>query len=541
MTRKEKQEKFEELVKIDILRAFYVKYGIKKDPKLDNTAYYPVYKSDKRYNVIYGGRGSGKSYEIEGKMPLVLISCLPFCRILMIRKVYRTVETSMFQELVDYIEKWNLNKFFKVRRGKLRVTHIQSGNYIDFGGMDKPATFKSVKDVTHVIFGEAYNIDDEEGISKIDKSVRTPRLKKLGCHGVHKIFYVFNPDNKDHHIYTNFFCDDTENETSFEFKRKNSFILKTTYKNNRFVPKIFVDLLKADKKANPERWKVDGLGEFGDIKKTGLYYPKFDFDDQVKKGLKDLAYDESKPLHVTFDFNVFPYITLNVHLLHFNEEENQLEACQIDEICLNEKDNDPKHVGDVEETCKEFIRRYSKHRGNVIVHGDRSGHNRKTNAVSDYATVFKMLRSPKKRDMIKRKDNSERTISFYLDNKCTFKVIDQTIKTQNPRHEVRKLLFRRLQAGTLVVAPATRKLSTINARGQTRQLSKDYGNIKIVQLIDSSCKFSIKDYQNVVIDQVKGDKSSRDKYLTHASDANDYFFTSVFDVEYNIIKTELSR
>lgn len=530
-------EKEKELLELDILLYFHYKYNIPKNEYLDNEVYYPLYKSKKRYNLIWGGRGSGKSFDVEGKLPIVLISCLPFCRVLMVREIFASIKGSQYQEIIDYIDKWQLQSYFSVTKMPMRITHKESGNFIAFAGMDKPDSIKSVKDVTHVVFGEAFQIKSESGFDVVDKSVRTPVIDLT------QIFITFNPDNKSHWLFSKFFDSGTESDN--EFFRENMLSINTNHRHNKFLPYAFRQLIEKDKIGNPQRYRVDGLGQWGDLQSTASYYPNFDSEKQVVSGLKAKKYDANKDLHITLDFNVWPYISLEVMQVHDNFLTNELEVCSIDEICLNEKDNGADKVGKIEETIKEFLNRYKDHRGNVYVFGDRNGHNRKTNSVSDYATVFLMLQKTPLDKYITGK--SERGVKSsinpfpeYEDLGCKFKVQDLTNRSNNPRHDARKLFFKRLHSGTMSVAALSRKTGTINAAGTKRPLSELHSGKRIVHYIDSKCRFLIADYINVQ-ESDTGTKDERDKKLTHTSDAADYFFCMYFDAEFGMVDAELKR
>lgn len=526
------------LIEKDILRMFYANFGIPKDKRLDNEVYYPIYKSKKRYNLIYGGRGSGKSFEIEGKLPLVLIGCLPFCRVMMIRQVYNSIKGSQFQEVCDYIDKWDLYKYFDIFKSPMKIVHKASQNYITFAGMDKPQSLKSIKDITHVIFGEAFQISNEEGVSVVDKSVRTPELKLDN----HKLYFVFNPDNKNHWLHEHFFDTSPESVERFDYKRKNSYILKTTYRNNKFINEAFIQLIEADKKANKNRWLVDSLGEWGDIQTTGLYYPNFNYDEVVEDNLHERVYDPLKPLFLTWDFNVYPYISLELSQVNYNPAAHELELCIIDEICLT----DEQTIGRIDKTCEALLKKYHKHIGDVVLFGDKSGHNRKTTGLSDYATIRMCLSKVSQAHYQERIDEHGKTIkynpySYYERYGSTFKLKDRTIKSQNPLHTARKVFFERLHSGVLSVLPVSRNIGTKNAAGKSRSLSESFGNVRIVMKIDSKCRYLIRDYQEVKTDEKTGGKSTRDKTLTHTSDAVDYLATEVFDFEYKLIVKELQK
>lgn len=516
-----------ELLEYDILHFFEYLYEIPKDPMLDNEVYYPAYYSDKRYNLIWGGRGSGKSYDVEGKLPVVLISCLPFCRILMIREIFASIMGSQFQEVKDYIEAWELTDEFHITTRPPRITHKKTGNFIAFAGMDKPDSIKSVKDVTHVIFGEACQLKSMEGFDTVDKSIRTPRIDMT------KIYMVFNPDNVTHFINKLFF--DGELEDQYRAYRDNMLSINTTHWDNKFVPYGFRELIEKDKIANPDRYKVDGLGLWGELKSLNAYYPNFKTDKHVQRNLKSDWYDPNISLHLAFDFNVYPYITLEVIQVH--EIDGKLAICHIDEICLNEKQHGAEKSGSIKETMKEFFNRYERHRGKVYVYGDKSGHNRKTNAVSDYSTIFNMLKPTPTSLFVGGRD----PFPEYRAHNCTFEVVDRTNKSKNPSHQGRKLFWRRLHSGTLGVLPLSRKLATKNAVGRERGLSANHAGKQIIQLIDEKCQFLINDYINTEEDELKGNKDERNKNLTHCSDAVDYFATTYFNAEFGMIEAELKR
>lgn len=82
---------------------------------------------------------------------------------------------------------------------------------------------------------------------------------------------------------------------------------------------------------------------------------------------KKRAYNPNLALHISFDFNVNPYITCTIYQIV-----NKKKIYQIDEICLESPLN---RTADV---CKEFIRRYQGHESGLFVYGDPSGKNEDT-------------------------------------------------------------------------------------------------------------------------------------------------------------------
>lgn len=526
-----------ELAHRDVLQYFDWKYCIPKSSDFDNEAYYPLYYSDKRYNLIRGGRGSAKSYEVCGKLPIVLISSLPFCRFLIVRQIYQTHKTSTYQEILDYLDFWQLKSEFQINKSPMSIVHKETGNYILFRGMDKPDAIKSVKDITHVVWEEAFEIKDWQGITVVDKSVRTPKLK-FG--GIHKHYFPFNPDNINHPLYEVFYDESEEKKRRYKPYRDNALLLHTTYKDNKFVPQTFINLIEADRIANPERFLVDGLGQWGMIRETGLFYRHFDYVKNVEEGLYDRVYDSRAPLHITFDFNVYPYISLAISQLHYDEIEHELQACTIDEICLD----DNASAGDLRKTVEAFLKKYRRHTGKVIVCGDRAGHSRKTNSIPDFATIFNMMQKTPTSQYQQQRTNKGTIEKFnpypeYEELGCSFVVVDNTIRDKNPRLILRQNFFERLHLGKLKVLPLSPAYGTINAKGQKRAMSQQYENIRIVQKIDALCKKTIKDYMELKEDVTKGGKCTRNKDLGHISDALDYQYCKWFAEELAFIAKEL--
>lgn len=101
------------------------------------------------------------------------------------------------------------------------------------------------------------------------------------------------------------------------------------------------------------------------VKAGGEFYKGFDlvrntFTQRRVDG-KPERYDPNLPLHITFDFNVNPYMTCCIWQLIGKK------AQQIDEICLTSPRNTTRA------TCAEFASRYAGHTGGLYIYGDPSG------------------------------------------------------------------------------------------------------------------------------------------------------------------------
>jgi len=73
-----------------------------------------------------------------------------------------------------------------------------------------------------------------------------------------QILLSFNPVSKANWCYKHWF----ENGTP-----KNTIIIKTTYKDNRFLPQDYINALEAMKTTNPTYYNIYALGEFCSLDK----------------------------------------------------------------------------------------------------------------------------------------------------------------------------------------------------------------------------------------------------------------------------------
>ena len=95
--------------------------------------------------MYYGGAGSGKSFYICQKL---LIKALSEKRkILVLRKVGRTVKQSVFQLLIDTLLDWKILAFCKVNRTDFTI-ELPNGSIFICSGLDNPEKIKSITGLT---------------------------------------------------------------------------------------------------------------------------------------------------------------------------------------------------------------------------------------------------------------------------------------------------------------------------------------------------------------------------------------------------------
>jgi len=142
---------------------------LKNIKAITNPVYYPYFKNRCRYLVLKGGAGSGKSWwACEKKLYRTLKE--KNHRILIARKVARTLRRSVFQLFRDYIIRWKVQSLFDINKSDMDI-RCENGNVLYFAGVDDPEKLKSLEGITSVWIEEAseFSLND---FNEIDRRLR---------------------------------------------------------------------------------------------------------------------------------------------------------------------------------------------------------------------------------------------------------------------------------------------------------------------------------------------------------------------------------
>lgn len=226
-----------------------------------NDAYFPfVTDYSKRYEVYYGGAGSGKSVFVAQK--LLYKALRDKRKILVLRKVGRTVKNSVFQLLIDTLIDWKIMDKCKVNRTDYTI-ELPNGSLFLCTGLDDSEKIKSITGITDAWLEEATEFLQDD-FNQIDLRIRHATAADQ------QIVLSFNPVSKANWCYQLFFKEkfDTEEEAAevAEFRQKVQ-VHHTNYLDNKFLPQSYIDSLLLLKGTNPAYYKIYALGEFGSLDK----------------------------------------------------------------------------------------------------------------------------------------------------------------------------------------------------------------------------------------------------------------------------------
>lgn len=240
-----------------------------------NDKYFPyAYDYSHRYEVYYGGAGSGKSIFVFQK--IVIKALREKRKVLVIRKVARTNLNSTFQTTIDTLSKMKILQYCKVNYSTQKIT-LYNGSVFLFYGMDDPEKIKSISGITDIVCEECTELTVDD-VDQLDLRLRA-KVNYL------QMFFMFNPVSKVNWVYKKWFADGA-------IVDDDTFILKTTYRDNKFLPKSYVDSIEKLAKTNPAYYKIYALGQFCSLDKLVFYnWEVKEFNREEKNGVLAIGID----------------------------------------------------------------------------------------------------------------------------------------------------------------------------------------------------------------------------------------------------------
>ena len=212
--------------------------------------YAAFWEDRSRYRLIKGGRGSKKSKTTALNL-LVRLMEHEGANLLCVRKTGATLHDSVFADLLWAAERLEVSPLWRVTRSPLRMKFLPNGNEVLFRGLDDALKLTSIS-VPHgmlcwIWVEEAYELRDREEFEKLDLTLRGQTPDGL----FKQMTLTFNPWQREHWLFD-----------LFE-RGEDVFARTTTYLCNEFLDEADLRLFMRMKRDQPERYRVEGLGEWG--------------------------------------------------------------------------------------------------------------------------------------------------------------------------------------------------------------------------------------------------------------------------------------
>ncbi len=367
----------------------------------------PVYRpilDDVLANIIYdivflyGSRDSGKTHFI-GQVLIILCLSIKYFRCLLIRKVFNTIRGSQYQTIKDIIYDWGLQDYFRFREQTVEIICTLNGNSFSGRGCDDVNKLKSFRNPTHAWYEEGNELDEEDHIV-VSTTLRSSITKV-------QEWFSFNPqvidqeDYREHYLYKSYFDPAVvgTNEMSFIRKKEITIVkaneikiheltykaLHTTYNDNPYASDTAIARYELLRDTNPYFYTIFAKGLWADLQTGREYYTNYSRAIHTSVGIR---YNPIKALHIAFDFNVNPYMTLLVYQIE--NVKGVWEITGLKEYCPRQPDNTTKAA------CEMFLYDlehgvFVNHEAGLFYYGDFTSNRRNTLGIMEFQNDYDMV------------------------------------------------------------------------------------------------------------------------------------------------------
>lgn len=224
-----------------------------------NPGFKEVDQSRKRYIVMKGSAGSGKSVDTAQNYILRLMQDKGRNLVAM-RKSDITNRDSTFAELTGALYRMlgdQAEKYWQIHKSPLQLTCRHNGNKIIFRGMNDDKQREKLKSITFQK-GKLTDVWLEEAteFTQADLEIIDDRLRgELPPGQFYQIRMTFNPVSKNHWI----------KKVFFDIVDPNVLTHQSTYMGNRFIDDAYRARMERRKIVDPEGYRIYGLGEWGEV------------------------------------------------------------------------------------------------------------------------------------------------------------------------------------------------------------------------------------------------------------------------------------
>lgn len=226
-----------------------------------------------RYKVCKGSRASKKS-TTTAQWIIYNMMKYPLSNTLVVRQTFNTHLDSTWTQLKWAANHLGVAELWDFKKSPLSATYIPTGQKILFRGLDDPMSITSIT-VEHGYlcwcwWEEAYQVRSEDAFNKVDMSIRG----ELPSGYFKQHIITFNPWSDRHWLKKRFF--DSQDDDILA--------MTTNHLCNEFLGDDDRKVFEKMKGKNPERYRVEGLGEWGIV--DGLVFDNWRVEEFDYKNIK---------------------------------------------------------------------------------------------------------------------------------------------------------------------------------------------------------------------------------------------------------------
>lgn len=232
----------------------------------------------KRYKVLHGGRGGGKSWAVAAT--LLVMAADRTMRILCAREVQKSMRDSVHRLLKDTIERLGLSMFYDVLDTEIRGAN---GSLFVFTGL-QAHTVDSIKSFEGV---DIVWIEEAHSVSKRSWDVLIPTIRKEGS----ELWMTLNPDMDTDETYRRF----------IETPSADTWVCQVNWWDNPWFPEVLdQERQKAKRSQSAEDYEHIWEGKPRTVAEGAIY--RHEIQALYADGrVRDVPYDPTLPVHTIWD------------------------------------------------------------------------------------------------------------------------------------------------------------------------------------------------------------------------------------------------
>ncbi|SFP39334.1 phage terminase large subunit [Geopseudomonas sagittaria] len=262
----------------------------------------------RRYKVMHGGRGGGKSWAVAAVL-LVMAADRPL-RILCAREVQKSMRDSVHRLLKDTIVRLGLEAFFEVLDSEIRGAN---GSLFLFSGLQSH-TVDSIKSFEGV---DIVWVEEAHGVSKKSWDVLIPTIRKEGS----EIWLTLNPDMDTDDTYVRFIAAPSSD----------TWVCEVNWRDNPWFPEVLnEERKKAKRTSSQEDYEHIWEGKPRRVAEGAIY--RHEIDALYAEGrVCPVPYDPLLPVHTIWDLGWNDAMTIilaqrgpqDVRIIDYLEDSNR--------------------------------------------------------------------------------------------------------------------------------------------------------------------------------------------------------------------------
>lgn len=270
----------------------------------------------KRYKVMHGGRGGGKSWAVA--RALILMVADKGLRVLCAREVQKSMKESVHRLLKDQITSLELDSDFEVLETEIRC---KNGGGFVFTGLQSH-TVDSIKSFEAV---DRVWVEEAHGVSKKSWDTLIPTIRKPES----EIWMTLNPDMDTDETYVRFIAAPSDD----------TWIVEVNWRDNPWFPSVLEAERQKAERLDPEGYQHIWEGKPRRVAEGAIY--RHEIDALFADGrICNVPYDPILPVHTVWDLGWNDAMTIilvqsspmGIRILDYIEDSNRTYAWYVGEL-----------------------------------------------------------------------------------------------------------------------------------------------------------------------------------------------------------------